>query len=63
MMVIKKRPQARDMEGSFTTQLKEGETIKIGRAKVTVVKVNDSNKKDAIRLNIVAPMDLKIVKG
>lgn len=61
-MVIKKRPQPRDMEGSFTTQLKEGETIKIGRAKVTVIKVNDNNKKDAIRLNIVAPMDLKIVK-
>jgi len=62
MIVIKKRALPRDIEGSFTTQLKEGETIKIGRAKVTVMKVNDNNKKDAIRLNIVAPMDLKIVK-
>lgn len=62
MIVIKKRALPRDIEGSFTTQLREGETIKVGRAKITIVKVNDDRKKDAIRMNIVAPMDLKITK-
>lgn len=62
MQVIKKRPLKSNDIGSFTTQMFEGESIKMGDVRLTLVKVNDDRKKDAIRINIQAPQNIRISK-
>jgi|APFre7841882793_1041355.scaffolds.fasta_scaffold504529_1 hypothetical protein len=62
MQVIKKRiPKSNDV-GSFTTQMFEGQSIRMGEIKLTLVKVNDDHKKDAVKINIQAPHSVKISK-
>lgn len=63
MQVIKKRPPLKSNNmGSFTTQMFEGDSIKIGEVRLTLVTVNDQRKKDAVKINIQAPQNIKISK-